>query len=48
MFTVDKIEARNPEEFYRQLNTYLIGLIEDEVDWLASLSNAAAFVVFAD
>ncbi len=44
MFTVDKIEARNPEEFYRQLNTYLIGLIEDEVDWLASLSNAAALL----
>jgi len=44
VFTVDKIEARNPEEFYRQLNTYLIGLIEDEVDWLASLSNAAALL----
>ena len=44
MFTVDKIEARNPEEFYRQLNTYLIGLIEDEADWLASLSNAAALL----
>jgi L-methionine (R)-S-oxide reductase len=44
VFTVDKIEARNPEEFYRQLNTYLIGLIEDEADWLASLSNAAALL----
>ncbi len=44
MFTVERIEARKPEEFYRQLNSYLTGLIEEKADWLAGLSNAAALL----
>nr|PZN09277.1 MAG: guanylate cyclase [Caldicoprobacter oshimai] len=44
MFAIEKIDANNKEEFYRQLNTYLIGLVEEESYWLAALSNAAALL----
>ena len=35
MFEIGNINAQNKQEFYKQLNTYLIGLISEETDWLA-------------
>ncbi|NLO83482.1 MAG: GAF domain-containing protein [Clostridiales bacterium] len=44
MFSFERIEARDRREFYEQLNTYLVGLIEGEDDWLANLCNAASLL----
>lgn len=44
MFEIGKINAQNKQEFYKQLNTYLIGLISEETDWLAGISNASALL----
>lgn len=44
MFDMGNINAQNKQEFYKQLNTYLIGLISEETDWLADISNASALL----
>ncbi|MGI6189366.1 MAG: GAF domain-containing protein [Caldicoprobacteraceae bacterium] len=44
MFTAEIIETHDRKEFYRQLNMYLVQLIEEEPDWLASLCNAASLL----
>ena len=44
MFAIDKIDAGDKGEFYKQLNDYLTGLLEEEGYWLAALSNAAALL----
>lgn len=44
MFLLEKNNAKNKEELFQQLNTYLQGLISDESDWLAGLSNASALL----
>ena len=44
MFEIGNINAQNKQEFYKQLNTYLIGLISEETDWLAGISNASALL----
>ncbi|WP_058484927.1 GAF domain-containing protein [Defluviitalea phaphyphila] len=40
----DKININSKEEFYKELNTYLKGIIADEKDWLANISNASALL----
>lgn len=44
MFEIGKINAQNKQEFYKQLNIYLTGLISEETDWLAGISNASALL----
>lgn len=44
MFEIGKINAQNKQEFYKQLNIYLTGLISEERDWLAGISNASALI----
>ncbi|MDK2799686.1 MAG: L-methionine (R)-S-oxide reductase [Clostridiales bacterium] len=44
MFEIGKINAQDKREFYKQLNTYLIGLINEETDWLAGIANASALL----
>jgi GAF domain-containing protein len=44
MFEIGKINAQNKQEFYKQLNIYLTGLISEETDWLAGISNASALI----
>ena len=44
MFEIGNINAQNKQEFYKQLNTYLVGLISEETDWLAGISNASALL----
>ncbi|NMA83882.1 MAG: GAF domain-containing protein [Epulopiscium sp.] len=44
MFTGEKINAKDQNEFYKELNMYLKALIEDESDWLAGISNASALL----
>ncbi len=42
MFTYSKKEYATKLDFYEHLNEILEGLIRDEKDWLANLSNSAA------
>lgn len=44
MFEIGKINAQNKQEFYKQLNIYLTGLISEDTDWLAGISNASALI----
>jgi len=44
VFAIDKIDAGDKGEFYKQLNDYLTGLLDEEGYWLAALSNAAALL----
>jgi len=44
VFEIGKINAQNKQEFYKQLNIYLTGLISEETDWLAGISNASALL----
>lgn len=44
MFEIGKIDTNDKEEFYKQLNSYLAGLLKEEGYWLAALSNAAALL----
>lgn len=44
MFQIDKISAENKVEFYRELNSYLEGLLDGEPDWLAGISNASSLL----
>jgi len=44
MFEIGRISAQDKQEFYKQLNTYLIGLVSEETDWLAGIANAAALL----
>lgn len=44
MFDVERIDAPNKREFYEQLNKYLEGLVGEEADWLAGISNASALL----
>lgn len=44
MQTIKKIEAKDKKSFYNYLNLKLTGLICEEKDWLANLSNASALL----
>lgn len=44
MFNIDGINKEDKESFYKDLMLYLEGLLSDEEDWLANLSNAAALL----
>lgn len=44
MFEVKEIRAKEKNELYSQINTYLTGLISDDSDWLAGISNACALL----
>jgi len=44
MFELGKINTPDKQEFYKQLNTYLVGLVSEETDWLANISNASALL----
>lgn len=44
MQTIKKIETNDKKKFYNYLNLKLTGLICEEKDWLANLSNAAALL----
>ena len=44
MFEINSINAKNKDEFYKELNSYLTGLIEADKDWLAGLANASALL----
>lgn len=44
MINVDNFNTSNKKSFYKDLNLYLTGLINDEQDWLANLANAAALL----
>ncbi|WP_204488941.1 GAF domain-containing protein [Caldicoprobacter guelmensis] len=39
-----KIEASDKQDFYKQLNAYLEGMLKEEGYWLSALSNAAALL----
>lgn len=44
MFEIEKINDQDKKAFYTQLNTYLMGLIGEEPDWLSGISNASALL----
>jgi L-methionine (R)-S-oxide reductase len=44
LFNIDEINKEDKESFYKDLMLYLEGLLSDEEDWLANLSNAAALL----
>ncbi len=44
MFVIEKISGEDKTEFYKELNTYLEGLLEGETDWLAGMSNASSLL----
>ena len=44
MQKIDKIEFKNKKQFYNYLNLKLTGLICEEPDWLANLSNTASLL----
>ena len=44
MEKIKKVEAKTKKEFYINLNNILKGMIENEPDWLANLSNSAALL----
>ncbi|MFY9177163.1 MAG: GAF domain-containing protein [Caldicoprobacterales bacterium] len=44
MFEFEKIKARDKKSFYKELNTYLTGLLDGEPDWLAGISNASSLL----
>lgn len=44
MNKIDKINFKNKDQFYNYLNMKLTGLICEEKDWLANLSNASALM----
>lgn len=44
LFEFGEIKANDKQEFYKQLNTYLIGLVSEERDWLAGVSNASSLL----
>jgi len=44
MQTIKKIETSDKKKFYNYLNLKLTGLICEEKDWLANLSNASALL----
>jgi GAF domain-containing protein len=44
MFQAPKITMDDKKEFYKELNTFLAGLISDEPDWLANAANASALL----
>ena len=45
MFVIEKIPGEDKTEFYRELNTYLEGLLEGQTDWLAGMSNASSYCI---
>jgi len=44
MFTLEPVSHKNKKDFYSHLNSCLETLINDEPDWLANISNAAALL----
>ncbi len=44
MFDIGEINTQDKKEFYKQINTYLVCLIDEEADWLADISNGAALL----
>ncbi len=46
MYQIQKIETNDKKKFYNYLNLKLTGLLCEESDWLANLSNAAALLWF--
>lgn len=44
MFEIMKINAEDKRGFYKELNTYLTGLLEGERDWLSGISNASSLL----
>jgi L-methionine (R)-S-oxide reductase len=44
MFEVRDIKTQDKQGLYKQLNTFLVGLINEETDWLANICNAAALL----
>lgn len=44
MQKIEKIEFKNKRQFYNYLNLKLTGLICEEQDWLANLSNSSALL----
>ena len=44
MFVIEKIPGEDKTEFYRELNTYLEGLLEGQTNWLAGMSNASSLL----
>lgn len=43
MFDMGKLDVKDKQEFYKQLNTNLTGLVSEE-DWLAGIANASALL----
>ncbi|NLO39879.1 MAG: GAF domain-containing protein [Ruminiclostridium sp.] len=44
MFHFKNININDKKEFYHQINTCLLSMIQDEPDWLAGLANASALL----
>lgn len=44
MFEIKEVKETDKSKFYSQVNFYLEGLISDESDWLAGISNACALL----
>ncbi|QOR35975.1 GAF domain-containing protein [Clostridium sp. 'deep sea'] len=44
MEQIKKVKTKSKNELYNNINNILKGMIENESDWLASLSNAAALL----
>lgn len=44
MFDILEINTQDKKEFYEQINTYLVCLIDEETDWLAGISNSSALL----
>lgn len=44
MFEIEIIDDQDKQRLYKQINTYLTGLISEESDWLAGISNASAIL----
>jgi len=44
MFEIKEINAENKKELYTRINVYLKGLICEDSDWLAGISNACALL----
>lgn len=43
-YEANKYNNLNKKELYKQINTYLTGMIRDDSDWLAGISNASALL----
>lgn len=44
MFHFENAKFEDKKELYKEINTYLTSMIQDEPDWLAGLANASALL----